>query len=163
MRYRLLIAELPILILVCQSALCLAADDERARPEAARSRSSPSFITITINPEGRISVILTRNQETAPRCGSSLLFPVRILNQAFLTAPLEASLIDAPTDTRVDFSSERLTGAVEEDRQLRLTLERPGLTDITISFHLHNDIQASASRDRIHFLAHCIPTGNDPG
>src|ERR1700722_19552268 len=58
--------------------------------EAVRSTDAP--IKITINPEARVSV--TRSGELPPpvACGSAIELPVAIVNQAFLTAPLEATL-----------------------------------------------------------------------
>jgi hypothetical protein len=113
-------------------------------------------IKIAVNPEVRVSV--SRGGELPPpvSCGEALEVPVSIVNQGFLTAPLEATLVDSvPEGASVLFSPEPLTGMREERRTLRITLTKPGLVDITVAFRAKRDISDLGGRDRIHLLVEC--------
>lgn len=129
--------------------------DHHAAPEAITSPDDPP-IRITINPEARVSVVLTNAPILAGRCGGDSEVNVRIINQGFITARLEAELVGSPPPgTAVSFDPDPLKGVAEEFRKLRLTLTRPGPTDLTITFHAKNGIPDLGGRDRIHFIAQC--------
>jgi hypothetical protein len=114
-------------------------------------------IKITINPEERVSVVLAGALPQAAPCRSAIDLPVRIVNQGFVTARLEARLVgDAPDGVSVDFQPESLNGAPEELRHLRIVLTQPGPTDLTISFKAHDVIPDLGGRDRVHFLLTCL-------
>jgi hypothetical protein len=89
-------------------------------------------------------------------CGTPTDLRVRIVNQGFVTAPLEAHLVgNAPPGLVLEFQHTPLTGAPEEFRQLRLTLARPGSTDVTIAFRARHHEPDLAGRNRVHFLLRC--------
>src|SRR5262245_59270183 len=76
-------------------------------------------IEITINPEVRVSVSRGGELPSPVSCGEPLEVPVHIVNRGFLTAPLEATLVDSvPEGASVLFSPEPLTGIREERRTL---------------------------------------------
>jgi hypothetical protein len=113
-------------------------------------------IKIAINPEVRVSVSRGGELPPAVACGEALEVPVSIVNQGFLTALLEATLVDSiPEGASVLFSPEPLTGAREERRTLEITLTTPGLVDVTVAFRAKRDISDLGGRDRIHFLIEC--------
>lgn len=113
-------------------------------------------IKITINPEARVSVALAGALPPAAACGTAAEFSVKIINQGFVTARLEAALVgDAPDGVTLDFHPDPLKGVPEELRQLRITLTKPGPTDLTIAFHAHNEVPDLGGRDRVHFLMRC--------
>jgi hypothetical protein len=113
-------------------------------------------IRITINPEARVSVSRGGELPPSPACGTAMEVPVTIINQAFLTAPLEATLVgNTPTHVRLEFPPDPLKGLPQEMRVLRVTLNKPEPTDLTISFRARNDIPDLGGRDRIHFLLRC--------
>jgi len=87
--------------------------------------------------------------------------PVKIVNQGFVTAPLEVSLVDAlaRSGVSVEFSREPLKGIPEERRVLRVSLLKGGPVDITVAFRAKNEIPDLGGRDRIHFLLRCVPEG----
>lgn len=134
-----------------------AADDHSAHEHHTSTTNGPeASIEITINPEVRVSVL--KKGELPPQvfCGESLDVPVRIVNRGFLTAPLEATLVDSvPDGASVLFSPEPLTGIGEERRTLRITLTKPGLVDITVAFRAKRDISDLGGRDRVHLLVEC--------
>ena len=122
--------------------------------EAASPNDPP--IKITINPEARVSVVLVGALPPPAPCGTASDLAVRIVNQGFVTARLEAELVgDAPADVALDFHPEPLTGAPEELRQLHITLMKPGTRDLTVAFKTHNEIPDLGGRDRVHFLMRC--------
>ena len=115
-------------------------------------------IKITINPEERVSVVLAGVLPPPVPCGTATELSVKIVNQGFVTAPLEAELVDdAPADVTLDFHPEPLKGVPDELRTLHITLTKPGPTDLTIAFRAHNEIPDLGGRDRVHFLIHCLP------
>jgi len=107
---------------------------------------------VTVNPEARVSVVQVGEIPAETACGSPLSLPVRITNQGFVTAPLEASLVDAPPGVVLDFPALALKGTREETRVLRLTLAKPGTVDLTLAFRTRNEIPDLNGRDRLHFL-----------
>jgi hypothetical protein len=122
--------------------------------------SSPSDapIKITINPEARVSVALAGELPPPARCGIATDLPVKIVNQGFVTAQLEAELVgNAPAGVTLDFHPAPLKGLPEELRALRIVLSQPGPMDLTIAFKAHNEIPDLGGRDRVHFLMSCVP------
>jgi hypothetical protein len=135
------------------------ADDEhhghhKMEMEAASPNDPP--LKITINPEARVSVALAGALPPSAPCGMAADLSVKIVNQGFVTAQLEAELVgDVPAGVTLDFHPEPLKGVPEELRKLRITLTKPGLTDLTIAFKAHNEIPDLGGRDRVHFLMRC--------
>lgn len=123
---------------------------------AQTGESSAASISIVINPEARISVSRSGKLPSEVSCGNAMILPVKIVNQGFVTAPLEASLADGvPEEIGVEFPAEPLKGTREERRILRLTLKKPGLWDITIAFRAPTGIPDLGGHDRIHLLLRC--------
>jgi hypothetical protein len=81
---------------------------------------------------------------------------VQILNEGFVTAPLEAEVIGnrAPWVT-VELTVEPLKGVAQELRKLRVTVFQPRVADVTVVFRLRNEIPDFGGKDRIHFLLTC--------
>jgi hypothetical protein len=130
---------------------------QRYRKMETDSPNEPP-INITINPEARVSVVLAGVLPPPAPCGTATDLPVKIVNQGFVTAPLEAELVgDAPADVTLDFHPDPLKGVPDELRTLHITLTKPGPTDLTIAFRAHNEIPDLGGRDRVHFLIHCLP------
>jgi hypothetical protein len=112
-------------------------------------------IKITINPEARVSVALVGALPSPFSCGTAANLPVKVVNQGFVTARLEAGLVGDPAGVTLDFDPRPLTGISDELRMLRITLTHSGPTDITIAFKAHNGTPDLGGRDRIHFLIRC--------
>lgn len=136
------------------------AQDQSHRHEHHAIEASPSSeapITVTINPEARVSVSRAGELPPAVACGAAVELPVKIVNRGFVAAPLHASLIDlVPEGVQLEFSAEPLKGIVEEHRVLRVTLTKAEPVDITIAFRIKNNIADLGDRDRIHLLARCL-------
>jgi cell division septation protein DedD len=115
-------------------------------------------IKITINPEARVRVALAGELPSPAPCGIATDLPVKIVNQGFVTAQLEAELVDnAPTGVTLDFHPAPLKGLPEEMRSLRIVVAQPGPVDLTIAFKAHNEVADLGGRDRSHFLMRCVP------
>jgi hypothetical protein len=131
------------------------ADHEHAHQVA--SAGDPP-IKIRINAEARVSVTLTGALPPPTPCGTPADLSVKVVNQGFVTARLEAELVgDIPAGVTLDFHPEPLKGVPEELRNLRITLIRPGSTDVTLSFRTHNNAPDLGGRDRVHFIMRCVP------
>lgn len=129
--------------------------DHHQMMEAPSSGDAP--IQIRINPEARVSATLGGALPPPTTCGTPVELAVKITNQGFITAGLEARLVgDPPEGARLDFHPEPLKGMPMELRTLRLTLTKPALTDLTIAFRPHNDVGDLGGRDRIHLLMRCL-------
>jgi hypothetical protein len=156
MRCHLLAAAAVLLL----PLLTCAEDDARMHDEHKMETLllSDAPITITINPEARVSVTLGGALPPPAPCGTAADLLVAIANQGFVTARLEAELVgDVPAGVTIDFHPEFLKGLPQELRKLYVTLTKPGLTDLTIAFRSHNEIPDFGGRDRVHFLLHCLP------
>jgi len=115
-------------------------------------------IKITINPEARVSVVLAGASPSPAPCGKAVDWPVKIVNQGFVTSQLEAEIVgDVPPGVTLDFHPAPLKGVPEEVRVLHLTLAKPGVIDLTHAFRAHNEIPDLGGRDRVHFLLRCLP------
>ena len=113
-------------------------------------------IRITINPEARVSVAMAGDLPPPANCGTTIALCVKIINQGFVTAPLEARWAgDAPAGATLAFHVDALKGTPQELHNLNITLSRPGLTDLAIAFKTHGDPPDIGGRDRIHFLMRC--------
>jgi hypothetical protein len=140
--------------LICAQTGELTPGHYKMKNEAVSPNQMP--ITITINPEARVSVVLTGPMPAPVPCGSATDFSIRILNQGFVTSRLEAAFVgDVPEGVSLDFQPAPLKGVREEVRRLRIILTKPGSTDLTIAFRAHNEIPDLGGRDRVHFLMRC--------
>src|SRR4030095_3823467 len=123
---------------------------------ALSSAAAEAPILLTINPEARVSVAMAGPLPPAVPCGSALDLNVKVVNQGFVTAHLEAALVGtAPAGVTANLDPEPLKGVPEESRVLRVTLTHPGQTDLTVALRAHNEIPDLGGRDRIHFLVEC--------
>lgn len=128
-------------------------DHHRAMANMSMHRAP---IEISINPEARVSVALGAPMPARNTCGKPIILAVRIMNDSFITASLEAHLVgNVPSGLTIDFHPEPLTGQSEDERQITILLTEPGMKDLTISFKARNDIPDLGGRDRVHFLMKC--------
>ena len=151
-------AVLAVTTLFLISALTSAQDAEpmhnHHKMEGASTNEPP--IRISINPEARVSVTLGGALPPPTACGTVTDLAVKIVNQGFVTARLEAQFVgEAPAGVTLDFHPEPLRGIPEELRKLHITMTKPGPTDLTLAFKAHNEIPDLGGRDRIHFLISC--------
>ncbi len=127
--------------------------------EHAHESVSPTDppITITINPEARVSVTLAGALPPPVACGTAAEFRVKVINQGFVTSRLEAQFVGStPVGAKLTVDPQPLKGVPEELRDLRITLTTPGPTDVTVSFRTHNNTPDLGGRDRVHFLMSCL-------
>jgi hypothetical protein len=90
-------------------------------------------------------------------CGTPAALIVKIVNQGSVTSQLEADLVgELPAGAALEFHPAPLKGILEELRELRITLKKPGLTDVTIAFRSHREAADIGGRDRVHLLIQCI-------
>jgi hypothetical protein len=114
------------------------------------------MIVVTVNPEARVSSVLTGSWPPRIACGKPVELPVKILNQAFLTARLEARLVgQLPAGVALEFDRRPLSGAPEELRTLRIALPIAAAVDLTVAFRAPAEIPDLGGRDRVHFVLRC--------
>ncbi|HZZ18054.1 MAG TPA: hypothetical protein VFE25_01735 [Opitutaceae bacterium] len=121
---------------------------------AAENRAqAPARLVVTINPEGRVSVVSKGElPATAPR-GVPFAIEVEIVNQGFITGQLEAGLAgNAPAGASLGMDRIPLKGTPRESRTLLVTLGRAGTADLTIVFRIRHGIPDFGGLDRIHML-----------
>jgi hypothetical protein len=147
--------RLPVIAaaLALLSAHASGAEKPDDHPPAAAALPSDAPITVTINPESRVSVTLGGVIPPQARPGTPVAWAVRVVNQGFATGRLEAQLVGDPAPGAVlDYNPERLKGSPTEMRTLRITLTNSAPTDLTIAFRLSNEAPDLGGRDRIHVL-----------
>ena len=133
-------------------------DDMHNHPGMGAVSPDDPPIKITINPEARVSVVLAGTLPAPVPCGKTADWPVKIVNQGFVTSQLEAGVVgDVPPEVTLDFHPAPLKGVPEEVRVLHLTLTKPGVIDLTLAFRAHNENPDLGGRDRVHFLLRCLP------
>jgi hypothetical protein len=144
-----------VAIMLAASAAASAQHHDHAGHGAPASGDAP--ITITINPETRVSVARAGALPPPAKCGTPAELAVKIVNQGNFTLRLEAALVaDPPPGATLHFQPERLTGVPEELRKMHITLAQPGTHDLTVAFKARNEAPDLGGRDRVHFLIRCI-------
>jgi hypothetical protein len=140
------------------SGATIASDNPIPDPRSTGALSSAEPpIKIIINPEARVSAVLSGRLPPPVPCGTAMVLPVKIVNQGYVTARLEVELVGSPIPgVEVTFESEPLKGLPEEVRNLRITLGERGPTDVTVAFRTHNVVPDLGGRNRIHFLMLCV-------
>jgi hypothetical protein len=122
-------------------------------PVGGTAAAAEAPIVVTINPEGRVSVRLDAAIPSSVRPGTPVAWPVRVINQGYVTGVLLAELVGDPAPGAIlDFNPERLKGSPLEMRTLRITLTRAAPTDLTLAFRLKNESPDLGGRDRVHVL-----------
>jgi hypothetical protein len=119
------------------------------------ARAADAIITLTINPEARLSATVIGTVPATIPCARPITLPISVINQAFVTASLEAVVVDGDDTVTLDFTPDRLTGASRENRNLHLIVSTTELVDITLAFKIQGDVPDLGGRDRIHFLMRC--------
>lgn len=113
-------------------------------------------ITISINPEARVSVALAGRMPGTRPCAQPIDVDVEVHNESFITSRLEARLVGViPPGVSVRFDPQPLSGRMMDMRSLRIVLGKPGPVDLTVSFRAHNDVPDLGGRDRVNFLVNC--------
>jgi hypothetical protein len=135
------------------SAVATAAGQPDDHPSAPVAQPADASIVVTINPEGRVSAVLSGDLPRPEHRGAPVALAIKVINQGFATGHLLAVLVgDPPAAATLDFSAERLKGVPLEMRMLRITLTRPAPTDLTIAFRLANEMPDFGGRDQVHLL-----------
>jgi hypothetical protein len=139
------------------AASAAASAEDRHHHAAGMVMPGDPPITITINPEARVSVAMAGALPPPVRCGTPAELAVKIVKQGFVTSRLEAAFAgEPPAGATLDFRPAPLTGAAQELRVLHITLGKPGTTDLTIAFKARNEAPDLGGRDRVHFLMRCL-------
>jgi len=143
--------------LIVLSVLRSARADHEPHNRTVPSSTNSALVTLTINPEARVSVMLSGGPPPEPACGTAAALPIRIVNQGFVTAVLEARLIGKPArgGVKLTWEPRALSGDPEEVRVLGVVLFRHGSTDVTIAFNARGEGSDPGGRDRLHVLMSC--------
>lgn len=114
-----------------------------------------AHITVTINPEARVSAV---SNIPAPRvpCGEPAPLTVSVINEGFVTSPLQASVVGSGAGHVVlVFETSRLKGTARENREMKLRTIGSNPADVTIAFSISQEIGDLGGRDRVHLLVRC--------
>jgi hypothetical protein len=126
-------------------AVAARAGDAAAQP--------PASLVVTINPEGRVSVVSKGELPSSTPHGVPLALQMEIVNQGFITGRLEAELAgNVPAGASLGLDQLPLKGTPRERRILLITLPRAGAADLTIIFRLRHEVPDFGGLDRIHML-----------
>ena len=110
-------------------------------------------IVVTINPEGRVSVVTRGELPASAAHGVPFAIGLEIINLGFITGRLEAALAgNPPAGTSLGLDDSPLKGTPHETRVLHLTVARAGTADLTIVFKLRSEVPDLGGLDRIHML-----------
>lgn len=147
---------LAVLVLLPQAAWADEHQHVHELPPADAAATTEAMIVVTVNPEARVSAVLAGVWPPRIVCGKPVELPVKILNQAFLTARLEARLVgQLPAGVALEFDRTPLSGAPEELRTLRIAVPIVAAIDLTVAFRAPAEIPDLGGRDRVHFVLHC--------
>src|SRR5690349_300558 len=112
----------PQLVVLMTALLAIAAPEPSSTDH--RDARIDRAVTLTINPEARISVTRDDRMAFPSTCKREVSFRVHVVNQGYVTERIVASLIDpAPKSVSVKFSAEPLKGIRNEYRILGVTLD----------------------------------------
>ncbi|MFC7624091.1 hypothetical protein [Microlunatus sp. GCM10028923] len=88
---------------------------------------------VTINPEGRVEAARTELAVAPVRPGEWAEIDVAVLNQGYVTGPLQLRWSRLP-GVEVDAPDTELTGAARQDTRFRVRLADRGAADVTFRF-----------------------------
>jgi len=139
-----------------------AAQVEDHAHHAASPVDDGQFI-VTINPEARVSVVLGAPLPAPSPCGTAQELKVNVVNDGFVTAPLQAAVIgDGARYVSLHMDGAKLSGEAKDTRTLRLIPHGPELVDVTMAFSIDNNLGDLGGRDRVHFLMRCMKNEMQP-
>lgn len=139
------------------AASAAASGQDHHHHDATMAMPGDPPITITLNPEARVSVARAGALPPPVKCGTPAELAVKIVNQGNFTLRLEARLVaDPPAGATLHFAPAPLTGVAQEMRSLHITLSEPGTTDLTIAFKARHEAPDLGGRDRVHVLMRCL-------
>lgn len=143
-----------LLLLVLASAAARTA--EHAADHVAPSPHD-AHIVVTINPEARVSAVRSATLPLPAPCGSAVTLKVKIVNQGFVTARFQASVVgDGAHRVEMHMDEAKLNGQPQDHRLLHLIPVHPGPVDVTIAFSIDDNIGGHGGHDRMHLLVRCL-------
>lgn len=92
-----------------------------------------AVFVVTINPEARVNVDRTSVRVEALRSGDWAIIPVAIVNEGYVTGPLQMRWSVVP-GVDIDAPDTELTGTSSQDTQFRVRLAEPNDADLTLRF-----------------------------
>lgn len=126
--------------------------DHSFHDSVRRQTGTKAHIVIEVNPEVRVNVRRGGKRVPDVATDGSVVLDIEIVNDGFLTAALEARLVDSvPCGVELEFLPHPLQGVSHERRTLRIVLKNTEPVDVTIAFHTQNAGREKGGRDRLHF------------
>ena len=114
--------------------------------------ASPQII-VKINPEARISASWSGPLPQPTACTVPASLRLQIINQAMITSPLLAVVVEPESGVSIDMENGPLAGGDVESRTIKVTAKHD-MTDVTIMF-----VTAATAGDGegapVHFLFRC--------
>lgn len=115
-----------------------------------------AVLSVTINPEARVEAHRTEVALDPLRPGEWSTVPVAIVNQGFVTGPLQMRWATMP-GVDVDAQDFELTGAPTQDAQFRVRIAEPHDADITVRFWALGALGGLANKNTASLYLRCGP------
>ncbi len=109
---------------------------------------------VTINPEGRVEAARTDAGIDRARPGEWLTVAVAVINQGYVTGPLQLRWSTLP-GVEVDAPDTELTGAPRQDTRFRVRLAEPGAADLMIRFWALGSLGGLANKNTAFLYLRC--------
>lgn len=122
-------------------------------PGCAPPATNAVFI-VTINPEARVNVDCSGASIDALNVGHWAIIPVAIVNEGYVTGPLQMRWSGVP-GVEIDAPDTELTGASVQDTQFRIRLTEPIDADLTIRFWALGALGGLANKNTTSLYVRC--------
>lgn len=116
--------------------------------------ATDSAFVVTINPEGRVEAARTDVAIDALRPGEWATIGVAIVNQGYVTGPLQLRCSPVP-GVEVDAPDTQLSGAPSQDIEFRVCLAEPGAADLTLRFWALGALGGLANKNTAYLYLRC--------
>jgi hypothetical protein len=112
---------------------------------------------VTINPEGRVEAARTETAIDQPRPGEWATVGVAVINQGYVTGPLQLRWSSLP-GVEVDAPDTELTGAPRQDTRFWVRLAEPGGVDLMLRFWALGSLGGLANKNTAFLYVRCPAT-----
>jgi hypothetical protein len=127
---------------------------------SATAETDAAF-AVTINPEGRVEAHRTDVEVEALRPGEWATIGVAVVNQGYVTGPLQLRWSTVP-GVEVDAPDVELTGAPSQDAEFRVRLAEPVAADLTLRFWALGTLGGLANKNTAYLYLRCQAANEVP-
>jgi hypothetical protein len=117
--------------------------------------TTDAAFVVTINPEGRVEARRTDVEVEALRPGEWATVGVAIVNQGYVTGPLQLRWSTVP-GVEVEAPDTELVGEPRQDTEFRVRLAEPGAADLTLRFWALGALGGLANKNTAYLYLRCL-------